>query len=362
MAQAQIEETGIDITASQYLFKAKGEVIKFDGFLAIFSKKKKEEILPKVEEGEKLILKELEPKQNFTQPSPRYTEGSLVKAMESKGIGRPSTYAPIISALQDRGYVVKEKGKLIPNEIGIFVSDFLVKNFPELMEVEFTARLEEELDKISEGGQNWLDSLEKYNVLLDKDLEKVGKVEGVRKTGIPVDEVCPECGKQLVIKEGKYGRFKACSGYPDCTVKGSYRKKEAKPLDEKCPNCSSPLVLRFGKYGSFIACSDYPKCKYTKKDTLDTGILCPKECGGKIVRRKTKKGKIFYGCSNYPKCDFATWDEPLKQPCPLCGREFILRKNRIKENPSIYCYDEKCDYKKEVEREKIWDRKDEERG
>ena len=358
MSPALVEETEVEITASCYLFRAKGEVVKFDGFTTLFSTKKKEETLPKVEEDERLSLKELEPKQNFTQPPPRYTEGSLVKEMESKGIGRPSTYAPIIATLQEREYVIKEKEKLIPSEVGIFVSDFLVINFPDLMQVEFTAKMEEDLDRISEGEQGWIDSLRRYNVLLDRDLEQVGKLEGVRKTGIPMDEACPLCGRQIVIKEGRYGRFKACSGYPDCSFKESFKKREDKPLEEKCPRCGSPLVLRHGKYGSFIACSSYPRCTYTKKDAaVEIGIPCPRSCGGKLMRRKTKKGKIFFGCSTYPKCDYATWDEPVKQPCPLCGREFVLRKNLLKGKPYLYCGNEGCSYKEEVEAQRIWERK-----
>jgi DNA topoisomerase-1 len=363
MSSAVVEESEYDIEASKYLFKAKGEVMKFDGFLTLFPKpKKEEEVLPTVTEGEQLTLLELEPKQNFTQPPPRYTEGSLVKELEAKGIGRPSTYAPIIATLQDRVYVVKEKGKFIPTDLGIFVTDFLVKTFPDLMEVKFTVRMEEELDRISEGEQDWLESLRKYYAQLDRDLKQGMKAEGFKKKGIPLDEVCPQCGRQLVIKDGRYGRFIACSGYPDCDYKGSFQKKEAEPLEEKCPQCGGQLVVRYGKYGSFIACSNYPQCTYTKKESRDTGISCPRNCGGKILRRKTRKGKIFFGCSNYPNCNFATWDEPVKQPCPECGREFVLRKSQIKGDSYLYCSDEECSYKEEIPKEKIWEKKSTSQG
>lgn len=363
MSSAVVEESEYDIEASKYLFKAKGEVMKFDGFLTLFPKpKKEEEILPTVTEGEQLTLLELEPKQNFTQPPPRYTEGSLVKELEAKGIGRPSTYAPIIATLQDRVYVVKEKGKFIPTDLGIFVTDFLVKTFPDLMEVKFTVRMEEELDRISEGEQDWLESLRKYYAQLDRDLKQGMKAEGFKKKGIPLDEVCPQCGRQLVIKDGRYGRFIACSGYPDCDYKGSFQKKEAEPLEEKCPQCGGQLVVRYGKYGSFIACSNYPQCTYTKKESRDTGISCPRNCGGKILRRKTRKGKIFFGCSNYPNCNFATWDEPVKQPCPECGREFVLRKSQIKGDSYLHCSDEECSYKEEIPKEKIWEKKSTSQG
>lgn len=358
MNSALVEETEFEIRASKYLFKAKGEVIKFDGFLILYpSLKKDDKVLPKAERGEELKLLDIESKQNFTQPPPRYTEGTLVKELEAKGIGRPSTYAPIISTLQDRVYVIKEKGKFIPTDLGIFVTDFLVKHFPDLMEFKFTARLEEELDRIGEGEQDWLTYLRSYYLLLDKDMNKAKNVEGVKSKGIPLNDVCPKCGSTLVIKEGRYGRFKACSSYPQCDYKESMVKKDVKPLDELCPHCGSNLVLRKGRYGTFVACSNYPQCKYIKKEVEDTGIPCPKKCGGTIIRRKTRRGKIFFGCSKFPKCNFATWDEPLPQPCPECGREFVLRKNAIKEQPYLYCSDEKCKYKEFVERKKIWEEK-----
>jgi len=359
MNPALIEETEFDIKASRYQFIAKGEVIKFDGYFVLYPKQKKEEkVLPKADEGEQLKLLDLEPKQNFTQPLPRYTEGSLVKDLEAKGIGRPSTYAPIISTLQDRVYVVREKGKFIPTDLGMFVTDYLIQNFPGLMEFEFTVKLEEELDRISGGELDWLEYLGSYHSMLKKDLDQAEKREGVKEKGIPVDEVCPKCGRQLVIKKGRYGPFKACSGYPDCDYKESLLKKESKPLEEKCPQCGSSLVLRSGRYGTFVACSNYPQCKYTKTEKKDMGIPCPEDCGGTIVRKKTRKGKIFYGCSTFPKCRFATWDEPLAKPCPKCGREFILRKNTIRGEPYVYCSDEECDYKETVEREKIWEKKE----
>jgi DNA topoisomerase-1 len=336
MSSASIEATEFDIRASEYQFKAKGEVVKFDGYLALYPKQKEnEKILPKADEGEKLELLNIEPKQNFTQPPSRFTEGSLVKELEAKGIGRPSTYVPIIATLQNRDYVVKEKAKFIPTEIGIFVSEFLVKNFPDLMEFKFTARLEE---------------------VLDKDLNEAMRVEGVKGKGIPLEDECPECGQKLVIKDGRYGRFKACSGYPECKFKESMNKKEVLPLEEKCPQCGSQMVVRKGKYGTFIACSNYPECKYIKKEKTDTGIACPAECAGNLIRRKTRKGRIFYGCSQFPKCKYATWDEPIAQPCPECDRKFVLRKNVIKGKPYIYCSNDQCDYREDVEPEKIWEK------
>ena len=361
MASAVVEETDFDIRADRYLFRAKGEVLKFDGFLAVAPNGNGEkEVLPKAFEGEVLALvggeAGLEAKQSFTQPPARYTEGTLVKELEAKGIGRPSTYAPIIATLQDRVYVVREKGKFIPTELGMFVTDFLVKHFADLLDVTFTAQMEEELDQISDGERPWLESLRAYYARLKKDLEAGGEAEDLKRTGIPVDEKCPKCGKDMVIKSGRFGRFKACSGYPECKHRESLVKKETKPLDEKCPQCGAPLVVKFGRFGSFIACSSYPACKYIQKDKVDTGIACPEGCGGTLVRRKTRRGKYFFGCSLYPKCKYATWDEPVAKACPLCGRASVLKKNTVKGDPYLYCPNEKCTYKESVPREKVWEK------
>ena len=353
MSSALVEETEFQVEASRYLFLAKGEVMKFDGFLVLYPKPEKEDnILPKASVGEKLKLLDIESKQNFTQPPPRYTEGSLVKELEAKGIGRPSTYAPIISTLQGRVYVFKEKGRFIPSDLGLFVTEYLIENFPDLMDFAFTARLESELDLISEGEQEWLAYLKSYYSLLEKDLKEAMKGESIKKNGIPVEENCPECGRPLVIKEGKYGRFRACSGYPECRFKESMVKKEAKHLDETCPECGSQLVMRRGKYGTFVACSNYPQCRYIKKEKKDTGIPCPLECGGTLIRRKTRKGKVFYGCSEFPKCKFATWDEPVSRPCPECGRHFVLKKRSLKGESFLHCSDEKCSFKETIEEKK----------
>jgi DNA topoisomerase I len=355
MSSARIEATDLNIRAGDYQFAAKGEVIKFPGFLAVYSgasrlSSEKEKILPRVKKGEKLKLKELEPKQNFTQPPPRYTEGSLVKELEAKGIGRPSTYAPILATLQNRAYVLREKGRFVPTEVGLYVNDYLVENFPDLLEFKFTAKLEESLDRISEGEKDWQEYLKSYNALLDEDLQAAEKKEGIKKQGIPTEETCPKCGKKLVIKSGRYGKFVACSGYPECDYKKSLDKKEPKPLDESCPECGSQLVMRHGRYGNFIACSNYPECKYIKKETKETGIQCP-ECSGTLVKRKTRRGKIFTGCSNYPQCKFASWDEPVERVCPECGRHFLLKKSPAGEKPFLYCSNKECSFKQTLDEE-----------
>ncbi|MGZ5513776.1 MAG: type I DNA topoisomerase [Candidatus Aminicenantales bacterium] len=358
MAAAKIEETAFDIKAGRYLFQAKGEVVKFDGFLAVWPNGGSDkEVLPKAEAGETLKLLELETKQKFTEPPPRYTEGTLVKELEARGIGRPSTYAPTIATIQTRTYVVKEEGKFRPSELGMYVTEFLIKNFAKLLEYKFTAHMEEELDQISEGARTGADSLKEFYELLEGYLKQGQEAVGVKQTGIPLEEKCPKCGAALVVKGGRFGQFKACSAYPACKFRESLDKKESKPLDEKCPECGSPLEQKFGRFGPFIACSDYPKCKYIKKDKpIETGLECPLGCGGKVLKRKTRRGKFFFGCSRYPKCTFASWDEILDRTCPQCGAKVLYKKNALRGEPYIYCKTEKCAFKEAAPREKIWEK------
>ncbi|HOY98536.1 MAG TPA: type I DNA topoisomerase [Candidatus Aminicenantes bacterium] len=350
MSAAVLEETALTIAAGErFLFTVKGGVIKFKGWWELYPKKEEDEedALPPVKKDETLTLAELEPKQSFTQPPARYTEGTLVKELEAKGIGRPSTYAPIIATLQNRVYVVKEENKFVPTDLGMFVTDFLVKHFPDLMEYKFTARMEGELDEVSEGTLDWVGAMRDFYGRLQNDLAAAGKVESVAGTGIPLDEKCPKCGKPLVNKGGKFGRFKSCSGYPECDYSDDlYKKSEPVPLEEKCPTCGANLVQRVGRYGMFVACSNYPKCRFIKgKEKVDTGIACPQGCGGTLLKRKTKREKFFYGCSSFPKCRFATWDEPLPESCPKCGRPFVLRKTTKKDGTYKHCVDENCGWR-----------------
>jgi DNA topoisomerase-1 len=353
MAPAVIEETSFDVVNGRYLFQAKGEVVKFDGFLAAWPNGGIKDLLPSAQAGETLKLVDMESVQKFTEPPPRYTEGTLVKELEARGIGRPSTYAPIIATIQGRTYVVKEDGKFRPTELGVYVTDFLVKHFAKLLEYKFTAHMEEELDEISEGVQKGADSLKEYYALLEGYLKQGQETEGVKKTGIPLDEKCPKCGADLVIKDGRFGRFKACSSYPTCKFRESLDKRESKPLDETCPECGAQLEQKYGRFGPFIACSSYPKCKYIKKDKpVETGLACPLGCGGHILKRKTRRGKFFFGCSRYPKCHFASWDEPIERPCPQCGAKILYRKSPIKGDPYVYCKNEKCTFKEAAPRDK----------
>ncbi len=313
MSPAIIDETVFTINAGKYEFTSKGQVVKFPGFLKIYSIEEEEEeeklTLPDLKEGERLNLHEIIPKQNFTQPPPRYTEGSLVKELELKGIGRPSTYATIISTLQERIYVIKDKGKFIPTELGLFVVDTLVKYFPTIMDYNFTAKMEEELDEISEGKKEWGSVPQNFYSILEKNLKDADK-EMASLKGIPTNEICPKCGSSVLLKKGKFGMFYACSSYPNCDYTISLEKKKDKTLSENCPLCGSPLVRKRGKFGSFVACSSYPKCNYIKKNQKRTEIPCPKGCGGFLIERFSKKGKKFYTCSSYPNCNYLSWVKP----------------------------------------------------
>jgi len=310
MEPAVYDVVTIDISAGEYIFKATGSSVKFPGFMLVYTegKDEKEEekdiILPEINEGEILKLKKLEPKQHFTEPPARYTEATLVKALEEKGIGRPSTYAPIISTILARGYVVKEKKYLKTTELGEAVTKLLTDYFKDIINVEFTANMEKELDNIADGEEKWIDVIKKFYGSFEKALEvaeeKIGKIEIPDEVS---DEVCEYCGRNLVYKMGKYGKFLACPGFPEC--------------------------------------------RNTKAIVESTGIKCPKCNSGQLIARKSKKGRKFYGCSNYPKCDFTTWDEPTKEVCPKCGNH-LAKKQNTKQN-IMKCLNENCDYEKKTD-------------
>jgi DNA topoisomerase-1 len=324
MNSAIFDQTSIDISAKDYKFRATGSVLKFDGFIKVYMEGEDEEdekemagTLPHLEEGEGLSLMVLTPAQHFTQPPPRYTEASLVKELEKKGIGRPSTYAPIISNVQDRGYIIKEGKALKPTEIGTVVNGLLVKHFPRILDYKFTALLEDELDDIVASKIEWVTALKEFYGPFSKALaEAEVKMKKVKKE-IKTDQICPKCGKPLVIRQGRYGDFMACSGYPKCKFTKTLPEEEAKAVEghEKCDKCGKPMTVKHSRYGSFIACTGYPACKNIKPMLKKTGVPCQK-CDGELVERKTRKGRTFYGCSNYPKCDFATWQRPVPPKKP----------------------------------------------
>lgn len=428
MPPATFDETTVDIAAGErYIFRAKGTVPKFAGWMAAHGLQPGEPadaektdkadkgddddvdsgMLPPLREGERLELKVLRPDQKFTQPPPRFTEATLVKELEENGIGRPSTYASIISVLQDRDYVNKLEGRFKPTAMGALISDLLAKSFEDIIDVEYTRSLEEDLDKIEQGETDYEKTLGQFYDKFKKDLAKAGQEMQNLKEGIPTDEVCDRCGSAMLIKVGKFGPFIACSAYPECTNTRELEKNEpesesseqeiepcencgkpmvmkrgrfgqflacsgypeckttrkliatkqgslkaAKPdqvLDELCPRCQSNLVVKQGRFGEFTACTKYPECKYIKHKT--TGVKCPKDAdkGGDIVERKSKRGKVFFGCSNYPDCDFVLWNRPFAEACPKCGNPFLTEKITKKHGRQLLCHNEDCDYSRQEE-------------
>ena len=409
MMPAVFDQTSVDIEAKSgsesFTFRVTGSVLKFDGFLKVYeeSKEGKDEEdealrhkLPPLEQGQSLALRGLNPEQHFTEPPPRYNEASLVKELEERGIGRPSTYAAIISTIQEREYVQKLGGKFVPAEIGMVVADLLVANFPDIFDPAYTARLEEELDEIEEGKEKWTEALAEFYKKFSKDLKYAQKhMENIKRMEKPTEEKCERCGSPLVIKwgrhgsfyacsaykkddpesctftkenpidlpdldtadlqettqeeycencgrpmvlkRGRFGQFMACTGYPEC--KTTRRLDQAKkvpdiPLDEKCPKCERNMVLRHGRFGEFTSCSGYPECKYIKQNFI--GMKCPQCKEGELVEKKARRGNFFYGCSEYPKCDFTSNWKPIDEKCPECGHPYLVEKI-LKSGPVIAC-------------------------
>jgi DNA topoisomerase-1 len=421
MNPAVFDQTTVDIDAKSgtdvFWFRVTGSVMKFDGFLKVYEESKEgkdeedEELkhkLPPLEAGQKLTLKELKPEQHFTEPPPRYNEASLVKELEERGIGRPSTYATILSTIQERQYATKIGGKFTPTEIGLVVTDLLVENFKDIFDFQYTARLEEELDEIEEGKETWTDTLAEFYKKFAKDLKYAEKhMENIKRMEKPTDEkcelcgaplvikwgkhgsfyacstydkenpdtckftkenpinlpdldsadlqetaqeeYCENCGRVMVLKRGRFGQFMACTGYPDC--KTTRRLDQGKrvpdiPLDEKCPDCGRNLIIRHGRFGEFTSCSGYPECKYVKQNFI--GVKCPL-CGeGELVEKRARKGNTFYGCSRYPKCKFTSAAKPIPEKCPDCEHDYLVERLR-KDGPVIACPNKECDYERAVE-------------
>ncbi|MDP2626933.1 MAG: type I DNA topoisomerase [Candidatus Rokubacteria bacterium] len=363
MLPAVYDTVAADIGAGDCLFRAQGSTLKFQGFMAVYVESREEvpetqedeveteAVVPPLVEGERLRLRALDPKQHFTQPPPRYTEASLVKTLEERGIGRPSTYAQILSTIQEREYARREKGTLFPTELGMLVTDSLVPHFPEVMDVEFTAGLEESLDKIEEGEADWVETVAAFYKQFSKDLARAGKKMDDVKKGTETGDACPDCGKPIVEKWGRFGKFLACSAYPECKYTkdlGGGRVKVAdEPTEEICPTCSKPMVIKHGRFGKFIACSGYPACKTTKPVPL--GIGCPQPaCGGQLVERRTRKGRTFYACTNYPQCTFSVWTRPIPEPCPKCAAPFLTERIARGGKTTRACVRDECGYKQEV--------------
>jgi DNA topoisomerase-1 len=429
---AVYDETIVDVAAGAYLLRAKGSTLKFKGFLAVYEETPDEKLvskpvaeteagqaddsapeeegaqLPPLAEGDVLKLAKLDTDQHFTQPPPRFSEASLVKELEENGIGRPSTYASIIATIEARDYMEKREGKLYPTELGFLVTDLLVEHFQDIMNVGYTAEIEKELDEIEEGKDNLLNTLTQFWKKFEKDLKKAAKdMENVKAKEEKTDEVCEKCGSPMVIKWGRYGKFLACSNYPECKntrqmaggegadaaevhedvakevcpkdgqpmvlkkgrfgpflacsnypeckstkrlVRGEGGRLEVEklaPIDEKCPECGNALMWRRGRFGAFIACSNYPACKYIKKkEAREIGMTCP-DCGeGQVVERKGRWGRFFYGCKRYPECKFTAYNMPIAGPCPDCGRSYLLEKETKKEGKVVFCGNEACHYRR----------------
>jgi DNA topoisomerase-1 len=440
MPPATFDETTVDIAAvpragsdrEAYLLRVKGTVPKYAGWMATYGlvpgqpDKDADEsrrdpagdreadeddspsgVLPSLAEGDLLELKAVRPEQKFTQPPPRFSEATLVKELEENGIGRPSTYASIIGVLQDREYVSKVEGRFKPTALGRMITDLLTKSFDDIIDVDYTRSLEDDLDKIEQGKTDYVRTLGEFYKKFKKDLARAGKEMQDLKKGIEIGEACdkcgapmlkrvgkfgpfiacsayPECtntreleqpeaesetgdeeidpcencGKPMAVKRGRFGQFLACTGYPECkttrkliaTKQGGLRA--AKPdqiLEELCPRCGANLVVKQGRYGEFTACTKYPECRYIKHKT--TGVKCPKDPdkGGEIVERKSKRGKVFFGCSNYPDCDFVLWNRPVAESCPKCHAPFLVEKVTKRHGRQFICNNEDCDYARSEE-------------
>lgn len=346
MKQAKINVTTISINDKEgkYIFTASGSIIVFAGYLKIYSNFQGENLLPECKSGDKLKTEEISAKQSFTKPPARYSDASLVKELEKKGIGRPSTYAPIISTIISRNYVEREQKRLKPTEIGTIVTELLLKHFEKIMDYNFTAEMEEDLDKISLGKKEWQPIIDKFYRPFEENLNK--KYEEVKKSSLveETDEICEKCGSPMVIKLAKYGKFLACSNFPTCkNTKNLNGDNESEPeeLNEKCPDCKAKLQIKHGRYGKFIACSNYPDCKHTKQITEKTDVTCPQCDKGQIISKRTKRGRTFYACDQYPDCQFALWQKPTGAKCPDCNSLLIASSKN-----TIYCSNKDCGYKK----------------
>ncbi len=352
MTNAVLDSTTIDITSStKHLFRATGQTVVFDGFLRLYPDRTKENLLPKVILNEELQCSKLTPEEHATEPPARYSDATLVKALEEYGIGRPSTFAPTIATVEDRGYVERdEKKKLRPTSIAEVVNHLLVEHFPNIVDFAFTAAMEEQLDAIARGEEPWTPVVsafylpfKKQLTLKDKELNKKDLTEEKS------EEKCDKCGQPMVIKIGRFGKFLACSGYPDCRNtkqldKGGKNAAPAVPTNINCTTCGAPMVQKVGRFGPFLSCSTYPKCKEIKNIEQKTGVTCPECKQGDVVERKSKRGRIFYSCNQYPKCTFALWSKPNGELCPTCNNLLVFGAKG-----TIRCSHEGCTFTKQIE-------------
>ncbi|MBD3311639.1 MAG: type I DNA topoisomerase [Candidatus Magasanikbacteria bacterium] len=345
MKEARLNKTSLDISAKKYTFRASGQTMIFSGWLKLYPKSIKEEMLPDLKEGLEMDCSVLKPEQHFTEPPARYSDATLVKALEEHGIGRPSTYAPTIATIEARKYVERDENKrLMPTEISFLVNDLLVKHFSDIVDYEFTAEMEEDLDTIAEGEKKWKPIIRDFYKPFHKNLEKKTKELSKKElTEEETDEKCEKCGSDMIIKLGRFGKFMACSNYPECKntkpVDPEERKEEE--TDEKCEKCGSDMIVKHGRYGTFLGCSNYPDCKNIKPIEKKTGVKCNKCNNGEFIEKRTKKGRTFYGCNRYPDCENALWSKPTGENCPQCKQPLVFGSKKV-----IRCSNKECKYKK----------------
>ena len=341
MESAVYDTTEVSIEAGKYRLKANGRVMKFRGFLSVYdeSRKENETELPEMAKGDKLDPKSIDGSQHFTEPPPRYSEASLIKELEDGGIGRPSTYASIVSIIQDREYVVKEEGRLKPTTLGRQVWLTLEGFFPDIFDKSFTALMEEELDKVEGGEDTWQKVVQDFYTPFRGALDQIDDKKERIKSELQeaTDLECEKCGRKLIKKWGRNGQFLACPAYPECKFSRPLEEEaEAVQLDLTCPKCGGDLVAKVGRYGRFAACKNYPECKHT--EAYPIGMACPAEgCDGHVVEKVTRRGKRFYGCNRYPKCTFAAWDKPIPTPCPACQNAYVVEKTSTKRGIYLKC-------------------------
>jgi DNA topoisomerase-1 len=358
MADAELLTVTVNVDAEKagtpkYGFRATGSTIAKKGFLDVYETDTKEVLLPEIADGEKLDAESVIPKQHFTEPPPRYTEASLVKTLEENGIGRPSTYAPTIGTVVDRGYVEKDGRKLKPTELATLVNDLLVAHFPDIVDFGFTASIEEDFDDIAEGKKKWVTVIRAFYEPFKKNLvakdKEVSKKDLVEETG----EMCEKCGRPMVVKFGRFGKFIACTGFADkenqCkNTKPMPGQGTPTPVDEKCTACGAPMMVKRGRFGEFLSCSRYPECKTVKPLQKKVGAKCTACKEGDIIEKKTRKGKMFYACSRYPDCTFALWSKPNGEICPKCSSLLVFAKA-----DTIRCSSKECDFEKAAEKREV---------
>ena len=361
MIPAVLDTVAIDLLAGKdHVFRANGSVVRIPGFMSVYqedtddskSEEGEEKLLPPLKEGQKVELKSITGEQHFTEPPPRYTEASLVKALEEHDIGRPSTYASIIATLKNREYVVVDNKRFKPTDVARVVSHFLTEYFSQYVDYDFTARLEDELDNVARGEKAWIPLLKEFWVPFKERIATIGEtVQRSDVTQEKIDEACPKCAQPLSIRLGRRGRFIGCTAYPGCDYTRNLNSEDSEQeaeivKDRHCPECQGPLVVKHGKYGKFIGCGNYPDCKHIEplEKPMDTAVVCPKCKKGTILKRKSRRGKVFYSCSEYPGCDYAIWDEPVNESCPTCHWPILTIKVTKKHGRTKLCPQKDCSY------------------